>query len=64
MKKIKRIATMAIIFVYIFCISTSFVGCNEIYYDTIIKNLKKEEKLHINRYTEEQFIKRFTRKEK
>ena len=29
MKKIKRITTMAIIFVYIFCISTSFVGCNE-----------------------------------
>ena len=29
MKKIKRIATMAIMFVYIFCISASFVGCNE-----------------------------------
>ena len=27
MKRIKRIAIMAIMFVYIFCISTSFVGC-------------------------------------
>lgn len=30
MKKIKRIATMAIMFVYIFCISTSFVGCEKV----------------------------------